>query len=144
MTSANVALVRSIFAEWEHGDFSSSAWAHPDLELVIADGPDPGRWIGLSECAEAWRELLSAWEGLRSKGEEYLELDDERVLVLARFSGHGKRSGLDLGQMGDKGAGLFHVREGKVRRHVVYLDRERAFADLGFGTDVATPPSRAD
>jgi hypothetical protein len=36
-----------------------------------------------------------------------------------------------LAQMSDKGVGLFHVRDGKVIRHVVYLVRRRAFADLG-------------
>jgi hypothetical protein len=86
---------------------------------------------GVSGMAEAWRDLLSAWEGLRSEPEEYLELDNERVLVLAHFSGRGRKSGLDLAQMSDKGAGLFHVRDGKVTRHVVYLEREHAFADLG-------------
>jgi ketosteroid isomerase-like protein len=129
--SENLDLVRSIFAGWERGDFSKSDWAHPDLELVIADGPAPGHWTGVSEMREAWRDLLSAWEGLRSEPEEYLELDNERVLVLAHFSGRGRKSGLDLAQMSDEGAGLFHVRDGKVTRHVVYLERRRAFADLG-------------
>jgi ketosteroid isomerase-like protein len=131
--SDNVDLVRSIFAEWERGDFSSSEWAHPDLELVIADGPTPGHWKGLSVCAKAWRDLLSAWDGMHSDAEEYLEIDDERVFVFAHFSGRGKRSGLDLEQiMGSgRGAALFHVSDGKVTRHVVYLDRDRALADLG-------------
>ena len=131
--SDNLDLVRSIFAEWERGDYSSGEWAHSDMELVIADGTTPGHWRGLAVCAAAWRDLLSAWEGMLSDAEQYLELDNERVLVLAHFSGHGKRSGLDLEQItgSGRGAGLFHVRDGKVTRHVVYLDRERALADLG-------------
>jgi ketosteroid isomerase-like protein len=130
--SENLDLVRSIFADWERGDFSATEWAHIDLELVIADGPDPGRWLGLAASAEAWRDLLSAWENMRSEAEEYREIDDERVLVLAHFSGHGRRSGLDLDQMsGGKGAALFQVRDGKITKHVVYLDRDRALADLG-------------
>ena len=131
--SDNLDLVRSIFAEWERGDYSSGEWAHSDMELVIADGTTPGHWRGLAVCAAAWRDLLSAWEGMLSDAEQYLELDNERVLVLAHFSGHGKRSGLDLEQItgSGRGAGLFHVRDGKVIRHVVSLDRERALADLG-------------
>jgi ketosteroid isomerase-like protein len=129
--SENLDLVRSIFSGWERGDFSSTEWADADLELVIADGPDPGHWIGLAASAEAWRGLLTAWENLRSEAEQYRELDGERVLVLAHFSGRGRRSGLDLDQMAVRGAALFQVRDAKVIRHVVYLDRERALADLG-------------
>jgi ketosteroid isomerase-like protein len=130
--SENLDLVRSIFAAWGRGDFRSTDWADPELELVIADGPAPGRWTGTWGMAEAWRDLLGAWEGLRSEAEKYLELDAETVLVLAHFSGRGRSSGLDLAQVSDKGgAGLFYVRDGKVTKHVVYFGRERALADLG-------------
>jgi hypothetical protein len=130
--SENLDLVRSIFDAWGRGDFSSTGWADPALELVIADGPAPGRWTGVSGMAEAWRELLTAWEGLHSEAEKYLEIDDERVLVLAHFSGRGRSSGLDLSEVSDKGgAGLFHLRHGRVTKHVVYLEREHALADLG-------------
>jgi ketosteroid isomerase-like protein len=129
--SENLNLVRSIFAAWGRGDFSSVEWAHPDIELAIADGPAPGSWTGVAGMAEAWRDLPGAWEGLRSEAEAYQELDDERIFVLAHFSGRGRTSGLELSEMWMGGAGLFHLRDGKVTRHVVYLNRDRALADLG-------------
>ena len=131
MSQENVEIVRSIFAAWERGDYSSAEWAHPEIEFVVADGPTPGSWTGVAAMAEAWRETLSAFEELRAEADEYRALDDERVLVLMHFSGRGKTSGLELGEIQMKGANLFHVRGGKVTRLVTYWDRERAFADLG-------------
>ena len=133
--SSNIDLVRSIYAAWERGDFRSAEWAHSEIEYVIGDGPSPGRWTGLAAMAEGQRDFLGAWEDLRVEAGEYRELDDERVLVLARYSGRGRTSGLDLGQVRTEGVALFHVRGGKVTRLVNYSDRERALADLGLAQD---------
>ena len=81
MTSANVELVRSIYAKWERGEYGSVEWAGSEIEYVFADR---------------------------------------------------KASGLHL-QV--KGACLFHVRDAKVTRLVVYRDRDRVFADLGLSSE---------
>jgi ketosteroid isomerase-like protein len=135
MASANLNLVRSIYAAWERGDFGSAEWAHPEIEYVAADGPEPGSWRGLAGMAEGAREQLSAWENFRFAAEQFRELDDERVLVLDAGSGRGKTSGLEVGQARAKGATLFHIRAGKVTRLVSYFDCERAFADLGLAPE---------
>jgi ketosteroid isomerase-like protein len=133
--SANLDLVRSIFAAWERGDYSSAEWAHPEVEFVTADGPDPGQWKGLAATAEASRDFLSTWEDYRIEPAEYREIDERRVLVLVRVSARGKTSGLDLGQLRTRGAWLFHVHRGKVTQLVRYFDRDRALADLGLAPE---------
>jgi ketosteroid isomerase-like protein len=75
---------------------------------------------------------MSAWEDARLAAEEFHELDDERILVLTRFSGHGKKSGLDLDT---KGANILHVHEGKVTRIVRYWDREHGLDELGLPSE---------
>jgi ketosteroid isomerase-like protein len=131
MSQENVELVRSIFAAWERGDYSSAEWAHPEIAFVIADGPTPGSWTGVAAMAEVWREALSAFEVLRAEAEEYRALDDERVLVLMHFTGRGKTSGPDVGEIAIRGLNLFHVRGGRVTRLVPYWDRERALEAVG-------------
>jgi ketosteroid isomerase-like protein len=136
MASENLYLARSIFAAWERGDFSSAEWAHPGIEVVAVDGPDPGSWTGLPAVVNAFRNHLSAFGEYRVEVDEYRELDGGRVLVLVHASGRGKTSGL---QAGNNGANLFHVARGKVTRLVLYWDRERAFAELGLAPEANTP-----
>jgi ketosteroid isomerase-like protein len=129
--SENLDLVRSIYAAWERGDYGAIEWADKGIEFAWADGPEPGGRTGLPEMAEGWNRWLAAWDDFRSEAEEYREIDGERVLVLGRNTGRGKTSGLDLRQRPTKQASLFHVRNGKVTRLVLYWDRDRALADLG-------------
>ena len=129
--STNLEIVRSIYAAWESGDYSSTEWAHPGIEFVIADGPSAGSWEGRGAMAGGWRAFLGAWDNWHTEAEEYRELDDERVLVLVQWKGRGKTSGLELEQMGAKGASVFHIRNGRVSKQVLYFDRVHAFSDLG-------------
>src|SRR5947207_1640674 len=72
--SENLDLVRSIYADWERGDYGSAEWAHPNIELIVADGPSPGRWEGLPAMAASARDLFSVWEDLRAEAEQYRAL----------------------------------------------------------------------
>jgi ketosteroid isomerase-like protein len=133
--SANLDLVRSIHEAWEHGDFSSTHWADAEIEFVIAEGVNAGSWTGLTAMTKAWRDHLVGWEDWRLEVDEYRELDDERVLVLARRRGRGKLSGLELGQLPNRATSVMHVRAGKVTRLILYNDRDRALVDLGLAPE---------
>jgi hypothetical protein len=126
--SANLDLVRSIFADWERGEFGRADWADPQIEFVIVGGPTEGSWHGVAEIARAMREFLGAWKGYRVEAEEYRELDDDRVLVLTHDMAQGRTSGVDTLQM--RAYGL-HLQGDKVTRLAIYWDRDRALADLG-------------
>jgi ketosteroid isomerase-like protein len=129
--SANLEVVRSIFVAWERGDFRAVDWADPDIDFVIDDGISRSGGSGVAAMGELWREFLGSWEAWQTEVQEYRELDPERVLVLLRLSGRGKRSGVEVAQMSAVGVNVFHLHEGKVTELSIYLDGERALAELG-------------
>jgi ketosteroid isomerase-like protein len=137
--SANVALVRSIFAAWARGDFAAEPeWADPQIEWVMVDGPVTGTSTGRAGLAAGTRDVLNVWHEARIEPEEYRELDGERVVVLVRAHGRGKMSGVDLTRLRSEGAWVVHVRDSMVTKLVRYWDRDRALADLGLTPDTGT------
>jgi ketosteroid isomerase-like protein len=123
---ANLDLVRSIYTDWERGDFSRVDWADPEIEYAIADGPDPGTVRGFAAMTERAREQLRPAKDLKLMPQKIRELDDERVLVLIGSSARGKSSGVEIQFQQTH---VLHVRDGKIARITVHY--ERAFADLG-------------
>ena len=51
--SENLDLVRSIYADWERGDWSSTSWAHPEIEYVMVDEPGSQTHRGLAVLVHA-------------------------------------------------------------------------------------------
>jgi ketosteroid isomerase-like protein len=137
--SENLDLLRSIYADWERGDFTSAPWAHPMIQFAIVGGPDPGYWTGVAGMSEGWHSFLNAWQEFRVVADDYRELDGRRVLVLIHRSGQGRTSRLGVEQIGSNAADLFDIEAGKVTRLIHYWDRDRAFADLGLTPDGGSP-----
>lgn len=133
--SENLELVKSIFAAWSSGDFTSADWADPEIELEMVGGLSSGKWTGLSEMTEAWAGLLRAWDHLRAIPEQYRELEDGRVLVYLRNEGRGKGSGIEIGRISARSANVFTVRDEKVTRLELYWDREDAISNLGLADE---------
>jgi ketosteroid isomerase-like protein len=127
--SKNLELVRSIYAGWGRGDFASVEWADPAIEFSYADGPEPGRWSGLDAMSRHYGNWLSGFEGFRAEPEEYVVVDDHRILVLVRNSGRGKASGVEFEQR--TVANFFEIHDNLVTRLILYWDRGQALADLG-------------
>ena len=129
--SSNLDLVRSIYAAWERGDWGASEWADPRIEFVVADGPDPRSIEGKEAMAAEWRAFLTAWTDYTIFAEEYRELDEQRVLVRLNATGRGKASGVEIAGSSIRGANIFHIEAGRVKRLVIYFDHRGALADLG-------------
>ena len=53
--SENLDLVRSIYAEWERGDYSSVEWATPRSSSHSPTDPTPAAGRASAGMAEGWR-----------------------------------------------------------------------------------------
>jgi ketosteroid isomerase-like protein len=131
VASDNVELARAIWSNWQKGDYTATDWAHPEIEFVAADLPDADVRVGVDAMNDAWTDFLRHWDAFRAEPEEFLELDGGRVAVLAAFSGRGKYSGMEVRDAEMRGAMVFHIRDRKVTRMVMYYNRERGMAELG-------------
>jgi hypothetical protein len=91
MPSANLALVRSIYAAWVRGDFSRAGSADPRIEFAVVDGPEPSNSTGRAAMASAYEAFLGLREpDYHVRADGYCELDDKRVLVLVHNIGRGR------------------------------------------------------
>lgn len=129
--SGNLDLVRSIYVEWEQGEFGSAEWADANIEWAAVGGPEPSSGRGTASLVAAWRDFLRAWADYRVLPDEYRELDDERVVILLTAYARGRASGLEAMGGDTAGANLMHVRDGRVVKFIAYWDRDRALVDLG-------------
>jgi uncharacterized protein len=122
--------LRTVYSAWQRGDFRPRADAYdhdmewgwsaefPGLAGVVRDsGPRSGRML-------RW---LSSWEHWRVEPEGYIAAG-ESILVLTRYLGCGKASGVEVDA---PGAHLWRMRNGKAVRLEIFSSRERALDAAG-------------
>ena len=134
MTAAqNVRALEPVYLEWGEGRFNTwfDAFAE-DYEWGFSpdfpEGPvasDPARSSGRSARLRAW---LSPWHAWRCLAERFVPLGEEKVLVLTRYRGVAKGSGLPVDQ---EGAHLWLMRDGRAVRLEIFPHRRSALAALG-------------
>jgi ketosteroid isomerase-like protein len=130
--ASNLDLVRSIYADRERGDYGRADWVDREIEFVRADGPAPGSWTGLAEMQRRGATFSAPGTNTAAKPRATASWTNGRVLVLSRNGARGKTSEAVIGT---DAALLFHVRNAKVTRLVLYWDRDRALADLGLTSE---------
>jgi ketosteroid isomerase-like protein len=127
MSEENVEAVRSILANWARGDYSSVDWADSDIEFITPLDSTVTR--GHDALKRRWREFLTAWDHFATEPERFVDVGDDRVLVLVRFESRGRASGTPTS--GFTGGQLFTLREGKVVRLALYSNPVEAFEAAG-------------
>jgi hypothetical protein len=87
-----------------------------------------------------YSEWLSGWKDFSAAPEEYIVVDEKRILVLVHNRGRGRMSGLALDERSV--ANFFEISGGKVIRLILYWNRNHALADLGLGPEAGAAEGR--
>ena len=110
---------------------------HPDF-VTIHDpraaglgmsGPQgPGMSEGVEGFIALWRDYLSVWESWVVTPTGFVDIDDERVLVLQSFKGRSKTHGIELEL---DGGNVVTLRDGKLARLELFFHRQDALEAAG-------------
>ena len=129
MSESNVELLKPVYAAWGTGNYDATfgeLYAE-DWEWGWSDEfPDLGG-VKQDSSPERLRTWLSSWESWAVAAEEYLANGDF-VVVLCRYTGRGKGSGVDVAS---HGAHLWTIRGERAVRLEVFSSRPRALAAAG-------------
>lgn len=119
-----------LYDQWARGDYSRSDIFDPEMVMETFGLAEPMRAENYEEFVAQMREWLAVWgRPLTIDAEELIESGD-RILVMVRWKGHGKGSGVEIEATG---AHLWTFRDGLAVRYEVYRDREEARAALEGG-----------
>jgi ketosteroid isomerase-like protein len=126
MSQENVGIVRRGFLD--RGRLTEAARLSPDAEFDFTDiYPDQPVLRGVEEMRR-FRDASPWGASIHFEPEDYLDIDDERVLVLLRASSTGQASGVAVESAV---AQEFTIRDGLIVRVKVYRDRAQALKAVG-------------
>ncbi len=127
--SQNVEIVKRVIDAYNRGDLDAiDELCSPDFEWSTVMGAvEVETFRGRAGVERYYEALDDAWEEFRVVAEELRELG-ERVLVLGRFQGRGRGSGVPV----DSPVGIIYdLRGGKASRVRSYLDHGEALRAAG-------------
>jgi ketosteroid isomerase-like protein len=129
MSQENVEIMRGFFERWGRGDFNTGEAFDPEVEFARYGGEvvTTRQARGIDGLTAAVLELLGEWTDARWEAERFVDIDD-RVLVLARLRGVGKRSRVPIDHLE---ASVFSLRGGKIVRWDTYWEPSDAYRALG-------------
>jgi ketosteroid isomerase-like protein len=102
---------------------------HPDCELVMLRSLiDGAPYYGHAGMHQFIRDMADEWTEWHLEPDEFRDLGDGRVLVLARFEGHARVSGIEISA---PAAWLLEMRDGLVYKVRAFSDRAASLEYLG-------------
>jgi ketosteroid isomerase-like protein len=130
MSQENVEIVRRFIAAWsDHDRAALAGYLHPDAVFHSAITNVVGETFhGREQILGVFDRWEEDWSELRWEVDEYIDVDDVRVVTLHKVVATGRASGIEtVRELG----GLIDIRDGLVVSQWIYLDRDEALEAAG-------------
>jgi ketosteroid isomerase-like protein len=122
MSRENVEVIRSIYDDWLAGATALDKF-DPGIAMIESDTiPGAPSAHGIDAVRHYMDSFADYWAEVRIEPEEFIDAG-ERVVVMARFVGRGKKSGVEVARTW---AYVWTVRAGRALRMEAYADRAEA------------------
>jgi hypothetical protein len=132
MSEENVAAVRRAWEAWIRGDLDAAfAETSPDFEWDLRHfpgWPDGQIFKGRDAVTGFFQRWRDSWDEYEAGVDDYVDVGENRVLVLGWQSGRGRGSGAATEM---EWAQIYTVRDGRLLRCENYADREEALRAVG-------------
>ncbi len=130
VSQENVELVRLAFGAFQRGDWEFlQEFSHADLVVVQPpEVPDSKTYRGPNALAEAVSDWPAEWEDFSVELLELIDVDDERVIAVARNHGRGAESGIKMDYIV---AYVYTLRDSTLARMEMFFSRAQALEAVG-------------
>ena len=142
MSQENVEVVRGVFdpeldwaAAFRDEELLRQNWSlvaasfEPDFETIaVPAGLINTSAVGFEGFRQVWSDWLSSWQSWFIETEEFIALSGDRVLALTVNRATSKTEEVE---MVFKGASIWTLRKGKIRRMELFLERKQALGAAG-------------
>jgi ketosteroid isomerase-like protein len=126
MAQENIDLIRRVIDLFNGKEIDRALDAmDEDVEMDWSNsiGPLRGIYRGRRQVLELWQSFLEAWDEVRWDPQEFVEVDESRVIVVNSVRMRGRRSGVDVEAMGVQ---LWTIAAGKGRTVRLYQTKDEA------------------
>jgi ketosteroid isomerase-like protein len=134
LSERNIEMLRRAWTSFVDRDISGLDYLHPDVEFEVGPEtlPDGGVFRGLEGFREVVTQWASAWAEYHQEPREFIDLGDDRAIVVAHTTGRSRGTGLEFEM------DTFYVYEfadGRIRRISTARDRAHALRLAGGAVD---------
>ena len=129
MSRENVELVRNLSEHFVATGEPAWDMLHEHVEVRDHDIMDGREYRGHADVRRwLFEDWASAWSAYSAEPEEFIDVDDERVIGVSRVKATGRSSGAELDR---QDAIVYVVRDGQIVRVDYYNSKQQALEAVG-------------